>query len=33
MLDSLNKFKNSFKYYTELRVQENRILGLVYAKW
>jgi len=24
MLDSLNKFKNSFKYYTELRVQENR---------
>ena len=24
MLDSLNKFRNSFKYYTELRVQENR---------
>ena len=24
MLDSLNKFKNSFKYYTELRIQENR---------
>ena len=24
MLESLNKYKNSFKYYTELRVQENR---------
>ena len=24
MLDSLNQYKNSFKYYTELRVQENR---------
>ena len=24
MLESLNKYKNAFKYYTELRVQENR---------
>jgi TldD protein len=24
MIDSLNQYKNSFKYYTELRVQENR---------
>ena len=24
MLSSLNQYKNSFKYYTELRVQENR---------
>ena len=24
MIQSLNKYKNSFKYYTELRVQENR---------
>lgn len=24
MLESLNNYKNSFKYYTELRIQENR---------